>query len=144
MDKKTLKQYQFIMKEIDLLEEEYANILAGTQHGKPLVSLIILDDIISPADMDPNLIRAKGNTPDPTATAAAKMGDIAALIKEKLLELRKSRLEIEAIIGCLPAQERLLMRMRYIYCLRWEQIAVEMNYSCSHVKNWHGRILSQY
>jgi len=52
--------------------------------------------------------------------------------------------EIEVAIDSLDdPTERLLMRKRYIEGKRWEQVAVEMNYSINHIWRWHGNILQK-
>lgn len=51
--------------------------------------------------------------------------------------------EIEDCISTLPADQRVLMRLRYIEGLKWERIACEMNYSWQHLHRIHGQVLQK-
>lgn len=62
---------------------------------------------------------------------------INAEITNGLEEMR----EIEKIIEILPEREKLLMRLRYINCLTWEEIAFRMYYTWQHMHRIHAECL---
>ena len=126
MDKQTLRQYVAIAKEIDRLVDERQHIIARLQ---------------SPPQ--PDGMPRGGSVSDPAGNAATKLAMLAAMVDNKLDKLIDLRQDIEAAIEPLPANDRLLMRLRYIEGKRWEEIAVELNYNYRWVTKLHGRILEK-
>lgn len=123
MDKKTLKQYQNLLKEIDQLEAEKRDLYC--------IQAVQITDMPKNhkqrdlSDLMPKLERLQN-----------KIGDRI----DKSITLRN---EIEDSISSLEPAERVLMRLRYIEGLTWEQVAVEMHYSYKWVCVLHGRILDK-
>ena len=127
MDKRTLKSYLSLCREIEILRQERAELLNG---GLGAVS-------------NDGLPHGSG-TSDPTAGTAARAAKIAAELSQKLNECIDLRLQIEQAVNALnEPRERELMRRRYIEGQRWEQVAYEMNYTLRHVTRLHGRILQR-
>lgn len=91
-----------------------------------------------------------GRVPGPSSNVKDRMAEIVAKIvelKDKLNNEIASSYELlttitEAIKG-LPSRERYLMHARYIECKKWEQIAVEMNYSWQHIHEIHAKALKK-
>ena len=50
---------------------------------------------------------------------------------------------IEKAIEPLESKERMLMRYKYLQGLKWEDVALEMNYSVENIYKMHGRILQK-
>ena len=127
MDKRTLKSYLSLCREIEILRQERAELLnsglgAANNDGLPHGS----------------------GVSDPTADTAARTAKIAAELSQKLNECIELRLQIERAVNALnEPRERELMRRRYIEGQRWEQVAYEMNYTLRHVTRLHGRILQR-
>lgn len=127
MDKRTLKSYLSLCREIEILRQERAELLnsglgAANNDGLPHGS----------------------GVSNPTADIAARAASIAAELSQKLNELLYLRLQIEQAVNALnEPRERELMRRRYIEGQRWEQVAYEMNYTLRHVTRLHGRILQR-
>ena len=48
---------------------------------------------------------------------------------------------IEKAIEPLESKERMLMRYKYLQGMKWEDVALEMNYSVENIYKLHGRIL---
>ena len=123
LDKKTLKQYQNLLKEIDQLEAEKRDLYC--------IQAVQITDMPKNhkqrdlSDLMPKLERLQN-----------KIGDRI----DKSITLRN---EIEDSISSLEPAERVLMRLRYIEGLTWEQVAVEMHYSYKWVCVLHGRILDK-
>lgn len=127
MDKRTLKSYLSLCREIEILRQERAELLnsglgAANNDGLPHGS----------------------GVSNPTADIAAMAASIAAELSQKLNECIDLRLQIEQAVNALnEPRERELMRRRYIEGQRWEQVAYEMNYTLRHVTRLHGRILQR-
>mgnify|MGYP004662501727 FL=1 len=127
MDKRTLKSYLSLCREIEILRQERAELLnsglgAANNDGLPHGSRVS----------------------NPTADIAARAASIAAELSQKLNECIDLRLQIEQAVNALnEPRERELMRRRYIEGQRWEQVAYEMNYTLRHVTRLHGRILQR-
>ena len=60
--------------------------------------------------------------------------------KEILIEKRNEALNL---IQRLQGVERRLMELRYISGFKWEEIAIEMNYTYRHTTRLHGKILKK-
>ena len=70
------------------------------------------------------------------------MLEYEAAVRAEINELcRVKRLIREAIDAVEDARYRELLELRYIVGMRWEKIAVEMNYSYDRVRHMHGRAL---
>ena len=126
MEKRELQQYRALLAEACLLEEEKRRLADGMLAAVRITGL------------------PKGNgTADDTGRLAAKLADLSVLLAEKLEAAIDARLRMEEAIENLEAQERVLMRLRYIEGLTWERIAEEMHYSYQWVCTLHERILQK-
>lgn len=64
------------------------------------------------------------------------------LYAAKGAELDRAMVEIEGLIGWLTdARERMIMRYRYLDCLKWENVCVKANYSWKQTHRYHDRAL---
>lgn len=126
MDKLELRQYRGILREIEQLEAEKQRVL---------------DSLLAPPNQVRQLQGRSGT--DRIGEAVARRETYQNLIDRKLDELIALREQIESAIQGLPAEERRLMRLRYIDGLTWEKIAVELNYSWSQVHRIHSTILAK-
>ena len=124
MDKYTLQQYRHILREIVHLKTEKQRVL---------------DQLLAPKA--PDGMPHSQSVQDSIGNAVAWRDKYQRLIDARLDELLNLRGCIEDAITGLPPQERQLMRLRYIDGLRWEQIAVELNYSYRQVLRIHGYAL---
>ena len=74
--------------------------------------------------------------------AVEKIGEVESHINHEIMEQCKERDEIASTIAEVPDETmRLLLRLRYIDGMTFEQIAVKMNYSWRWVIALHGRAL---
>lgn len=124
MDKNTLKQYRSILKEIDHLEQEKQRVL---------------DRLLAPSVPD-GMPHGSGDH-DKIGNAIARRDKYQRMIDSKLDELIDLRAEIECAVACLCSRDRDLIRLRYIDGMRWEYIAVELNYSYRQTLRAHGNVL---
>lgn len=69
--------------------------------------------------------------------------DMKAALEEEINEFLTVKERVKRSINEVPdVDERTVLLLRYISFMRWEQIAVEMDYSVRHVQRLHGRALS--
>jgi len=126
LNKEELKEYRFLGKEIDLLEEEIKQIRAS---------------ILASPNFDG---MPKGNNiSDLTGNTAIKIADLEIKLQAVIDKMINTRGQIERSIETLPADERLLMRYRYIEGMSWEETAVAMHYSWQHTHRIHSRVLQK-
>lgn len=128
MTKEGLKEYILIKKEIVQLEEQ---IMKLNEQKTSIKSQVITDMPVGSGE-------------------GREILDILVSIEEAIDKLNKNRvklvstlMEIENLIEGLDATERVLMRYRYINDLKWEQIALNMNYSWRQVHRIHNEILKK-
>lgn len=66
-------------------------------------------------------------------------------LKDKYLqllgELSRAQAEIEDLINVLPPRYRVLMRLRYIQGLQWEEVCVSVGYGWSQTHHIHAKAL---
>ena len=88
----------------------------------------------------------------PRGSSQTDLSDYAANIDEAIEELKEERLEkikiyreIEIRIRCVKDEdEQEVLRMRYIKGMKWEEVAVKMNYSYRGVLKIHGKALENF
>jgi RNA polymerase sigma factor (sigma-70 family) len=80
---------------------------------------------------------------DRVANLAVKIADLCAVLEEKKAAVLSLRTEIEAAIRQLEPFERRLIRLRYVSGLRWEKIALKLNYSWRQVYRTHSSALEK-
>lgn len=82
-------------------------------------------------------------TQDRVGDAAAKLADLAVELDSSALRLQRVLWEVESAIQQVPnACFRDLLRLRYICGKKWEQIALELNYSWRQIIRLHNAALS--
>lgn len=82
-------------------------------------------------------------TTDTLGSIIAKIVDTQDEINKIAVQAYEQMMAIEKAIICLPSRERYLIRLRYIECLSWNEIAEEMNYSWKQVHRIHGDALKE-
>ena len=125
--KQQLSKYLSIMREIQYLEEE---IIRLRHKADSVKSISIMPDKIKGAIVQ-----------DPTADLIVEYLDETNKLIKKLKKASDERDNIESIISSLPEKWKQLMRLRYIYGMTFERIAVELNYSWRQVHRLHGEAL---
>ena len=72
----------------------------------------------------------------------AKIADLEAEVDEEIDRLVELKREVKQVIQKVPdAPQRVVLERRYINGQRWEQIAVELNYTYPNMCYIHGRAL---
>ena len=85
----------------------------------------------------------------PHGSGGSDLSGYAALIDEELTKLKEQRLESIKIYADISSRirkvkddnQRELLMYRYIKCMKWEEIAVEMKYSWRNIHKIHSRAL---
>jgi DNA-directed RNA polymerase specialized sigma subunit len=62
-------------------------------------------------------------------------------INKKLIEGYEEIARIESLINGLDEEGKLMMRLKYIECLTWPEVAVRMKYSWRHMHRKHSQYL---
>lgn len=71
---------------------------------------------------------------DQMANYAAQVDEIDSRILEETLKMERLKLGVEDAIESLPAQQKLILHLRYIEGLSWYKVARASNYSIDHCR----------
>jgi len=86
---------------------------------------------------------AGSGSPDKITDNLARIEKLIQYYQQKLEKLLIQQKRIEEAIESLPANERLLMRYRYIDGMEWVDVAANMNYSWRQTHRMHARALEK-
>ena len=76
---------------------------------------------------------------------AAKLDELLSDLKDQMDKRIQLRREIVKKIEAMDSEtEKAVLHYRYIHMLKWEEIAVKMEYSWQHVHRIHGKALSHF
>ena len=128
MTKEKLRQHCWIMKNIKQLEDQLFEIETRATRITPCLK----QDIVT-----------GGLIQDKMGNYVAEMVEIKEKINQKLQPAYKLRKEIEDAIEVLDEREKYLIRMKYINCMKWEDLAVDMGYTWRHMHKLHAKILKK-
>lgn len=85
----------------------------------------------------------RGGEKDALAEGMDKLIALDREIGDKVDRLIDLRREIEGYLSTVcNATQRRLLRLRYLHCMSWDRVAVEMGYELRWVYRVHGRALS--
>lgn len=124
--KKDLKKYHTLKKNVDRFEE----LLFRIDNKLQSLGGFSTDERIQTT-----------KDPDKWTELISKKIEIQNDINKKLMEGYEEMARIEKLIESLDEDGKLLMRLKYIDCLTWEEVAVEMGYSWRHMHRIHGKCL---
>lgn len=126
MTKERLRNYRDLLAEKKQLEQQLEAIEAALYNPK-----------IQRLKQTPSA-PSPGNA---TEDLANKHMELLDRYRDKLAELTLEQLAIEDAIERLPNRERNLIRCYYIQGLKWEEVAVAINYSWRQTHRVHSRAL---
>lgn len=126
MTKERLRNYRDLLAEKKQLEQQLEAIEAALYNPK-----------IQRLKQTPSA-PSPGNA---TEDLANKHMELLDRYRDKLAELTLEQLAIEDAIERLPNRERNLIRCYYIQGLKWEEVAVAINYSWRQTHRIHSRAL---
>lgn len=127
MTKKDLRELFWMKQNIARLEEKLANLESEVTKTNELIKI---RSGARPAE-------------DKLGDLVSRMVDLQNEINEKLQKYYEHVKQIEQKIEALPPREALLIRLRYIEQMRWEEICVEMNYSWRQIHYIHAEALKK-
>ena len=88
--------------------------------------------------------KVKGNSENRLESSVSKIVDIEREIGSSIDQLERTRLQVESVINSVPnVNQRNVLRLRYISGMKWEQIAVKLNYDYRWVLRLHGKALNK-
>lgn len=129
MTKERLRKYRQIERERKQLLEKLEEVEAALYYPK----------IQQMTDMPRGGLK-EGN---PQEDLAIHHIELQRQYNAKLVELAAEQLAIEQAIDSLDPVDRMIMRYRYIDCLKWEEVCVKIGYSWTQTHEHHGRALKQ-
>lgn len=88
--------------------------------------------------------KVKNNSENRLESSVSKIVDIEREIGASIDQLERTRLQVESVINSVPnVNQRNVLRLRYISGMKWEQIAVKLNYDYRWVLRLHGKALNK-
>lgn len=88
--------------------------------------------------------KVKSNSDNQLESVVSKIVDMEREIGASIDQLERVRLQVESVIDSVPnANQRNVLRLRYINGMKWEQIAVKLNYDYRWVLRLHGMALNK-
>lgn len=99
----------------------------GQQHSAPVLG---------------DKVQTSRNADAPFVRSVEKILQMEAEINREIDRLVALKEQIRSVIAAVPdSNERLVLRLRYIQGLTWEQIGLEMNANERTIRRWHGKAL---
>lgn len=129
MTKKELKDIIFLDHSIN----SKIRILDNLKHSKSLVkSMQLKKDVVKES-------RRKNTQED----LIIKIIDLEIEINKDIDRLIDKKTKAKRVIDCLDEPYGVLLTMRYIECMKWEEIAFRLGYSIQAVYKIHGQALKR-
>ena len=128
MTKERLYQYKWIRENIKNLEDRLLEIDTKLQKT---TNTLQTDIVQTTKDSDKWTLLIQ------------KRMDVEELINAEICKGLEEMKYIENAISKLEGREKLIMRYRYIDCMKWEKICVLLNYDWSYVHSIHASILKK-
>ena len=125
--KEYLRQYEYAVKRIQRLEEEYET------------ERLLIDAVRSVSDND-GMPHGNGIS-KPTEDKAIRLADKALRLVDARLEAIKIRQEIFDLVDSIKGTEGEVLYHRYILLKSWEQVCVDINYSWMQTHRYHHKAL---
>lgn len=131
MTREELDRLRSIQKEIELIKEELYT----------MTETYTSDKVTGSMSTHPYILRTFKISGYDLEGYNAKVGRLEKRLKRKLDELMDERIRIEEYIESIDnATTRMILRLRHINGMKWEQIGHEIGYSARHVR----RLYSEY
>ena len=125
--KKELKEYTWIRDNIKSMEDRLYEIDMQLQS-------------IGSIDFESDRV-ISSKDPDVWTNSVHEKIELEKMINKELCESYKAMRRIESMISELPEREKLLLRLKYIDGLTWEEVCVKMNYSWRQTHRIHSEAL---
>ena len=125
--KEYLRQYEYAVKRIRRLEEEYE------------AELLLIDAVRSVSDND-GMPHGSGIS-TPTEDKAIRLADKALRLVDARREAIAIRQEVFDLVDSIKGTEGEVLYHRYILLKSWEQVCVDINYSWMQTHRYHHKAL---
>ena len=126
----------------DIPENQYLN--AEKEIGIKLDQIARLRELSTKITQTLTPDKVKSNSENRLESSVSKIVDIEREIGTSIDQLERIRLQVESVINSVPnVNQRNVLRLRYISGMKWEQIAVKLNYDYRWVLRLHGKALNK-
>lgn len=130
MNKERLRQYQAIKHELDQVSGQIEELEASLYSPRA-------------QQMDGMPFAPSGGSSDAREAILDKKAELLRHYQQLQADLDAERLAIERAIENLEPMLRMLMRLRYLDGLRWEEVCTQMSYSWRQVHRLHKQALAK-
>lgn len=125
--KRILQQYAFLLAHIKNLEME--------------IDMLRQSQMSASVNMGDGMPRSLGG-PSDLSDYAVKLDSLLSHLEKTRERCIRTKLMIETAITEMPdIRERNLMWLRYVRCMSWDEVALELKYEIRHVFRIHGQAL---
>lgn len=126
--KEYLMGYRIACRRIDNLKEQLESLQEIEQSAK--------------SQQLSDMPRGGGSGQQDLSVLMTRLEELRAKINDAMAESNKIKLEIEETLWTLKNTEEVkVLRLRYIYFMKWEEIAEMTKYSCSHIRRIHKKAI---
>lgn len=127
------------------IKEKLQGYSYALEYAKELEERIheVRDSMTSINSMRYDDIKASSGINDKIGNAVAKLIEIEHAYLDKICQIAELEIEINKAISTLTLKEQKLIRLRYIQCASWRDIADTMHYSHQGIHKLHGNILEK-
>lgn len=127
MTKQDLSSLRYLRAQIETTEERILRLKSMAERfTKPL-----------------SYTKARPAPRDELAEYAAKLDELERQLASRVIALEEKIDYIERGIARLPEQQAVIMRLRYVEGLKWEQVAQKTHYSCRHCTKIHAAAIER-
>ena len=130
----------------ELTKKEFLNqyLNAEKEIGIKLDKIAMLRELSTKITQTLTPDKVKSNSENRLESSVSKIVDIEREIGTSIDQLERIRLQVESVINSVPnVNQRNVLRLRYISGMKWEQIAVKLNYDYRWVLRLHGKALNK-
>lgn len=122
--KEYLMSYRIACRRIENLKEQLESLQEVEQSAK--------------SQQVSDMPRGGGSGQQDLSVLMTRLEELRIKINDAMMESNKIKLEIEEVLwGLKGTEEAKALRLRYIYFMKWEEIAENMNYNRSHIHRIH-------
>ncbi len=126
MTKEELREYRWLVKNIQEMEDELAELETQATH----ITSSLKEDVVDYTSCK-----------DKMSGQVARIIELQDTINEQLARMYALQKSIREKISGMPEREKRLLTLKYIEGMTWEEVAVDMDYSWQHIHRLHSRAL---
>lgn len=126
MTKEELREYRWLVKNIQEMEDELAELETQATH----ITSSLKEDVVDYTSCK-----------DKMSGQVARIIELQDTINEQLARMYALQKSIREKISGMPEREKRLLTLKYIEGKTWESIATDMGYCWQHIHKIHSRAL---